>query len=90
MEKALWAQWNIPPWLIASMEKTWFYEILFFEVVTVMVKDKKYSIKDAMSIKISFIHCLKWARVMLLVVFKDLEEVYIFFCYFFLFTIHFD
>ena len=40
MEKALWAQWNIPPWLIASMEKTWFYEILFFEVVTVMVKDK--------------------------------------------------
>ena len=26
---------------IAPMEKAWFYEILFFEVVIVMAKDKK-------------------------------------------------
>ena len=28
------------------MEKAWFYEILFFEVVTVIVKDEKCIIKD--------------------------------------------
>ena len=36
-EKALWIQWNIPLWLIAPMEKTWFYERLFFEMVMVTV-----------------------------------------------------
>ena len=40
------------------MEQTWFYERLF---VVVMVKDKnamakKYSMKDTMSVKISFLH----------------------------------
>ena len=30
---------------MASMEKTWFYGILFFQVVIVIVKDKK---KDAL------------------------------------------
>ena len=34
-------QWNIPPWFIPPMEKTWFYERLFFEVVIAMVKAKK-------------------------------------------------
>ena len=39
MKKALWLQ------------KTWFNERLFFEMVFVMVKDlKKYSIKDTMAI----------------------------------------
>ena len=41
MEKALWSQWNIATWFIASVEKAWFYERLLFEVVIVMVKDKK-------------------------------------------------
>ena len=40
MEKA-WPQLNMPSWFIAPMEKAWFYERLFFEVVIVMVKDKK-------------------------------------------------
>ena len=40
------------------MEKVWLYERLFFEVVIVMVKE--YSIKDTMSIKISFMHYIKW------------------------------
>ena len=40
------------------MEKAWFYERLFFGVVIVMVKE--YSIKDTMSIKISFMHYIKW------------------------------
>ena len=36
------------------MKKTWFYEILFFQVVIVRVKDKKRcTIKYTMSIKIS-------------------------------------
>ena len=42
--------------IMTPMEKTWFYEKLFFEVVIVMVKDKKYCIKDTMSIKVSFVH----------------------------------
>ena len=42
------------------MEKAWFYERLFFEAVIVMVKE--YSIKDTMSIKISFMHYIKWAN----------------------------
>ena len=36
--------------IMAIMETTWFCERLFFEVLIVMVKDKKYSIKDTMSI----------------------------------------
>ena len=69
------------------MEKSWFYERLFSKVVMVLVKDKKkYVIKDAMSIKISFMHYMKWARVMLPVVFEGFKVVYIF-CSFFLFTI---
>ena len=41
-------------------ENTWFYEKLCLEVVIVMVKDKKYSIKDTVSIKI--MHPMKWTR----------------------------
>ena len=37
------------------MEKAWFCETLFFQVVIVMVKDKKRcTIKDTMSIKVLF------------------------------------
>ena len=57
MEKVLWSQWNISVWFIASMVKVWIYERLFFEVVIVVVKEeKKYSIKDAMSIKFANFH----------------------------------
>ena len=46
--------------LIAPMKKARFYEGFFFEVVMVMLKDKrKYVIKDTMSINISFIHYMK-------------------------------
>ena len=44
MEKTLWPQLNIPSWFIAPIEKAWFYERLFFEVVIVMVKDKKNTV----------------------------------------------
>ena len=30
----------------------------YLSVVIIMVKDKRYSIKDTMSIKIGFIHCI--------------------------------
>ena len=39
---------------------------------------KKYSINDAMSIKINFMHYMKWTRVMLPVVFQEFEIIYIF------------
>ena len=61
----------------------WFYERLFFEVVMVMAKEKKYRIQDTMSIKISFIHCAKYARVMLPVVFGEFELVCIFSLFFY-------
>ena len=56
MEKALWPQRNITLWVIAPMEKAWFYKRLFFEVAIAMVKEKKYSIKYTTSVKISFMH----------------------------------
>ena len=60
MEKVLRCQWNISSWLIAPRVKTWFYKRFFSEVVMVMVKDKrKYNKKISISIKISFMHCIK-------------------------------
>ena len=39
------------------MEKAWFYEILFFQVVIVIVKDKnRFTIKDTMSSKIDMVY----------------------------------
>ena len=60
------------------MKKAWFYEILFFKGVMVMVKDEKK--KDTMSIiiNVSFMHYIKWTRVILPVVFEEFEVVYIF------------
>ena len=58
------------------MEKEWFYERLFFKVVTVIVKDKKCSIKRKISIKISYDY-IKWTKVMLPVVFEESPMVYI-------------
>ena len=57
------------------MEKTIYYERILFEMVIVIVKDKKYSINDTISIKISFMHYMKWRRVMLPVVFEEFELV---------------
>ena len=54
MEKALWTQLNIPSWFIVSMEKAWFYERLFFEmVIIIMAKDKKTQHKKTIPPKIS-------------------------------------
>ena len=69
--KALWPQGNI----------------VFFEVVIVMIKDKRYIIKDAMSIKISFIHYSQQTRVRLSVVFEEFEMVYMFLLYSFFFSL---
>ena len=91
-EKELWSQWNIPLWFIASVAKLWFYEILFFQVTILMVKDKKrrsFTLKDTMSIKIIFMHnrnYITWARVKLPVLFVEFDMVYIFWL-FFLFTV---
>ena len=52
-----------------------------------MVKDKKYGIKDTMSIKNSFIHYMKWTRVMLPEVFDKFELVCIFVAIFFTITV---
>ena len=57
--------------------EAWFFERLCFKVIIIMVKDKKNSIKDTMSIKITFIHYLKWSGVMLpkILNFKEFELV---------------
>ena len=63
MEKTLWHQGNISPSLIAPMEKTWFYEGFFLEVVMVMLKDQKKCImKDTTPVKISFMHYMNGIR----------------------------
>ena len=64
------------------MEKAWFYEILFFQVVIVILKDKKRcTIKDTMSFKISFMHYrnnISWTKVKLPAAFGEFDMVYIF------------
>ena len=61
MEKARCRpQWDIPSWFVTHMEKAWFYQRSFFEVVIVMVKiQKKCVINDTISIKISFMDYMK-------------------------------
>ena len=55
--KGIMASVEYPLIIYSPMEKVWFYEILFFQVVIVMVKDtKRCIIKDTMSIKTSFMH----------------------------------
>ena len=64
------------------MEKAWFYEKMFFQVVIVKVKEKKRCpIKDTMLVKISFMHYRNYitsTRVKLPVVFEEFYMVYIF------------
>ena len=65
-----WRQWKIIPWFIApAMEKVWFHEKLLFEVVMVMTRDKICGMKNIIPIKISFMHYMKWTRIMLPLVF---------------------
>ena len=70
-----------------------YFERLLFEMVIVIAKDKKYSINNTISIKISFMHYMYWKRVMLPVVFEEFKLVCISFlavllfclCFLFLF-----
>ena len=75
---------------IAPTEKVWICEILFCQVAIVMVKDtNRCTIKDTMSIKISFMQYrnnITWTRVTLPVVFEEFDMVYIFWL---LFTFHY-
>ena len=75
---------------IAPTEKAWICEILFYQVAIVMVKDKnRCTVKDTVSIKISFMHYrsyITWAKVKLPVVFEEFDIVYIFWL---LFTFHY-
>ena len=75
---------------IAPTEKAWICEILFYQVAIVMVKDKnRCTIKDTMSIKISFMqyrNYITWTRVTLPVVFEEFDMVYIFWL---LFSFHY-
>ena len=47
------------------MEDTCLYKILYFEMVILIVKDKKYSIKDTTSKRISFMYYQKRSKVMI-------------------------
>ena len=75
---------------IAPKEKAWICEILFYQVAIVMLKDKnRCTIKDTMSMKISFMqyrNYITWTRVTLPVVFEEFDMFYIFWL---LFTFHY-
>ena len=86
MEKSLGPQGNIASWFIAPFEKTWLCKRLLFKVVIIMEKNRKYSIKDTMSIKICFTHSCS-GQVMLAVVFKESEMIYIFLLHIFFFPL---
>ena len=76
-----------------------YFERLLFEMVIGIAKDKKYSINNTISIKISFMHYMYWRRVMLPVVFEEFELVcisflalllfYFCFCFVFVFFCYF-
>ena len=72
------------------MEKAWFYETLFFQLIIVMVKNtKRCTIKDTVSIKISFMHYrnyITWTKGKLPVVFEEFDMVYVFWL---LFSFHY-
>ena len=75
---------------IVPTEKAWICEILFYQVAIVMVKDKnRCTMKDTMSIKISFMqykNYITWTRLTLPVVFEEFDMVYIFWL---LFSFHY-
>ena len=75
VEKTLWLQRNIPSRFIALMEKVWFRSGNHHGK-----REKKYCMKDTMSIKISVMHYIKWTikTIMLPVVFEEFEMVYTF------------
>ena len=64
------------------MEKAWFHEILFFQAIIVIAKDKeRCTLKDTMAIKISFMHYrnyIIWTRITLPVVFEEFDMFYVF------------
>ena len=64
------------------IEKAWLYERLMFESVIVMVKDKMKDMEDTTSIKISFMHYMKWRRLILPVV-CGFSNRFLLFCYLF-------
>ena len=71
------------------MEKAWFYEILFFQVVIVMVKDiKRCTIKDTLSIKISFMQLQELQYVNKSKVTSSFQEICIVCIFWLLFSIH--
>ena len=65
---------------------------MLFQVVIVMVKDKKIcTMKDTMSINVSFIHCRNYitrTRKKLPVVFEEFDMVYVFWLLLFYFHYH--
>ena len=67
---------------IAPTENAWICEILFYQIAIVMLKDKnRCTIKDTMSMKISFMqyrNYITWTRVTLPVVFEEFDMFYIF------------
>ena len=73
----------MPSWFITHTEKAWFYQRLLSEMVIVMVKIKKYTINDTISIKISFMDYMKGTIEKLPVVAEKFEVVYIFLLLFF-------
>ena len=79
--KGIMAPMEYTPVVYRANEKVWFCESLFSEMVIVIIKDKKYCIKDAVSIKISSMHYMKWSRVMLPAFFEEFDLL----CNFFLF-----
>ena len=51
MKKALWPQWNLSPRFIVPMERVWFHEQFFFEVVMVILKISENTIKSIYALR---------------------------------------
>ena len=81
MEKELWDQWNIPSNLQPQWKRDSFMKYCFPSGNRHGKRKKRCTIKDTMSIKITFMHYrnyITWTRVKLLLVFEEFYMVYIF------------
>ena len=73
-------------WFIAPMEKAWFYERFFIEVVMIKYKNAMAKVKKIQykryNVNKNFLYYMKWTSVMLPIVFQEFELACIFLLFF--------
>ena len=84
--KGIMAPMEYTQWFIAPMEKAWFYERFFIEVVMIKYKNAMAKVKKIQykryNVNKNFLYYMKWTSVMLPIVFEEFELACIFLLFF--------